>query len=273
MKAFEGWTPKQDVREDRIAHWPAAALAATLGSEAPCVGDPLPPGWHWLYFLEAVAADRVGPDGHPLRGNFLPPVELPRRMYAGGNLRWFAPLRIGEAARRTSEIRNVEEKQGRTGPLMFVNVFHRIESEGKTCIEEEQNLVYRELRDIAATELEAAPDDPAWSRETHPDPVMLFRYSALTFNGHRIHYDAPYVREVEGYPDIVVHGPLMAVLLLELFRAENDGTFPSSFRFRSRRPVFANAPLRAEGRPRADGADLWIRDQDGYLAMRAEALP
>lgn len=272
MSVTDGWTPRTEVREDRVAAWPARALAATLGCEAPAEGDPLPPGWHWPYFLEAAPPERIGSDGHPVRGDFLPPVPLPRRMYAGGRLRWHAPLLVGADARRTSEILSVEEKEGRTGPLAFVTVRHRIESEGVLRIEEEHDVVYRELESAPSPPPEPAPGKHAWSREVLPDPVMLFRYSALTFNGHRIHYDAPYVREVEGYPGLVVHGPLMALLLLELLRIEGGFT-AGAFRFRARRPVFADSPLRAEGRPGGSGAELWIRDGGGALAMQAEAEP
>ncbi len=266
--------PQPRIQEDDIAIWPARALAATLDAPAPEPGDALPPGWHWSYFLEAVPPDRIGADGHPRRGDFLPPIDhLPRRMYAGGQLRWLAPLRIGATATRTSEVVRVEEKSGRTGPLVFVTVLHTIAAEAETCIRETQNLVYRGAPEPGSPppEPRPAPSEPEWSRAVRPDPVLLFRYSALTFNGHRIHYDAPYVREVEGYPDLVVHGPLMATLLLETLRCEAGMAHPAVFTFRALRPVFANAPLRAEGRTTDTGAELWIRGPDGGLAMHAES--
>ena len=269
------WTPQPRVQEDVITRWPAQALAATLDAPAPEPGDPLPPGWHWSYFLEAVAPEQIGIDGPPRRGDFLPPIDhLPRRMYAGGKLRWFAPLRIGATATRTSEVTRVDEKAGRSGPLVFVTVRHTISSGEDTCIEETQNLVYRGAPEpgAATPEPKAVPAKAQWSRVVRPDPVMLFRYSAITFNGHRIHYDAPYVREVEGYPDLIVHGPLMATLLLETLRHEGRMACPDTFTFRALRPMFANTPIRAEGHTTETGAELWIRGPDGGLAMHAESL-
>lgn len=268
------WKPQARVLNDVITRWPVEALAATLDSQAPATGEALPPGWHWAYFLEAVTPDLIGIDGHPQRGNFLPPIEhLPRRMYAGGVLRWFRPLRIGADATRTSEVTRIEEKLGRTGPLVFITVVHTIRADGERCIEETQNLVYRAAAEpgVAAPKSTPVPAEPEWSRLVRPDPVMLFRYSAITFNGHRIHYDAPYVREVEGYPDLIVHGPLMATLLLETLRHEGGMVCPVEFRFRALRPMFANTPIRAEGRSTATGAELWIRGPEGGLAMHAEA--
>lgn len=268
------WTPQPRVQEDVINPWPAQALAATLGAPAPGPGDPLPPGWHWSYFLEAAAPDQIGVDGHPRRGDFLPPIDhLPRRMYAGGRLRWFTPLRIGAAATRTSEVTRVDEKAGRTGPLVFVTVRHTIASGDDTCIEETQNLVYRGAPEpgAPAPAPKPVPAEAQWSRVVRPDPVMLFRYSAVTFNGHRIHYDAPYVREVEGYPDLIVHGPLMATLLLETLRHEAGMACPGTFTFRALRPMFANTPIRAEGHATETGAELWIRGPDGGLAMHGES--
>ncbi len=272
----DGWVPTSRVHDDTITAWPAQALAATLGVETPETGDPLPAGWHWAYFLEAAGADQIGIDGHPQRGEFLPPLEhLPRRMNAGGTLSWHAPLRIGSTATRTSEVTNVEEKSGRTGPLVFVTVVHTFRADGELCIEEVQNIVYRTdaASGVPAPAAKPAPVDPDWSRLVRPDPVMLFRYSAVTFNGHRIHYDAPYVREVEGYPDIIVHGPLMATLLLETLRHEARMGVLKRFAYRAHQPVFANTPIRAEGRHTNGGAEAWIKGPDGGLAMRAEAVP
>ncbi len=271
---LKDWKRQTRSQEDEIAIWPARALAATLDAPAPEAGDVLPPGWHWSYFLEAVPPGRIGIDGHPRRGDFLPPIDhLPRRMYAGGQLRWLAPLRIGTTATRTSEVQRVDQKSGRTGPLVFVTVTHTIAVEAGPCIEETQNLVYRGTPEPGSSPPapKTAPPEAQWSRLVQPDPVLLFRYSALTFNGHRIHYDTPYVREVEGYPDLIVHGPLMATLLLETLRHEAGMACPATFTFRALRPVYANAPLRAEGRTTDTGAELWIRGPDGGLAMQAEA--
>ncbi|HZZ02319.1 FAS1-like dehydratase domain-containing protein [Paraburkholderia sp.] len=267
------WISKQDVTRDVATAFPLSALAATLDrTEA---GDCVPPLWHWLYFLSAAPQADVDSDGHPKRGGFLPPVPLPRRMWAGGRLTFHAPLRVGEQMTRTSTILRVEDKIGRSGRLVFVTVRHAVEAGGQLKIEEEQDIVYRDAphADAVAPPPERAPLDEVWRRVVDTGPVMLFRYSALTFNGHRIHYDRPYATGVEGYPDLVVHGPLVATLLIDLVARELPEATIRRFTFKAVRPAFATRPLTLCGRPSNDGntVELWAMDHEGYLTMRASA--
>jgi 3-methylfumaryl-CoA hydratase len=278
------WVGRAETRVDVLAPTPAAALAATLDQDrpAPAPGSPLPPLWHWLYFLPLVRARDLGPDGHARKGGpggLLPPVPLPRRMWAGGRFEFRAPLVIGDAVERRSTIERVESKSGRSGELVFVTVRHELMRAGESsaALVEWHDIVYRE----APRPGEAAPAaQPAlaesaaatWSRTWWPDDVLLFRYSALTFNGHRIHYDRRYVTEVEGYPGLVVHGPLIATLLLELLHEHVPNAALSSFAFQALRPCFDGRPLAVHGRPQDDGSVLlWACDDSGALAMRAEA--
>jgi 3-methylfumaryl-CoA hydratase len=276
LEQFKEWIGRTETRTDIIAVDRVAAMAATLDQErAPGTGEALPPGWHWLFFNPAVRASEVGPDGHPKRGLFLPPVPLPRRMWAGGRLRFEAPLRVGEAATRESEILKVEVKSGRSGALVFVTVRHRLRGAAGLAVEEEHDIVYRPLPapGASATTPPQAPTDGVWRREIRPDPVLLFRYSALTFNGHRIHYDHPYVTQVEGYPGLIVHGPLIATLLMDLVNRQRPGAL-RQFAFRAISPLFDTAPFSVQGAPAADGASarLWAAGPGGALAMSAEAV-
>ena len=273
---LDSWIGRREVIEDTATAAPVIGLAATLDYPlpAPRPGEPVPPGWHWLYFLPRARRSELGPDGHAARGGFLPPVRLPRRMFAGGRMTFLHPIRIGEPITREGEILAVETKQGRSGALVFVTVRYRVRGPDGVAVEEQQDIVYREAPDAAAPPPPAEPADirPGdWQREVHPDPVLLFRFSALTFNGHRIHYDHPYVTEVEGYPGLVVHGPLVALLLLELARDEMTGRTMTGFAFRARRPLFDNAPFVIAGRPKREGAALFAVDGEGALAMTAEA--
>lgn len=259
---------------------PIAALAATLDIEIsyPQPGDPLPPLWHWLYFLPFPMQSELGADGHAKRGGFLPPVELPRRMWAGGSVEFHHPPRVGESMTRTSRIMDVKFKEGHGGPLVFVLVRHEIASAGKAALTEEHDIVYRDhprpgevLRAprIAPEYLEAA----AWERVVTPDDVLLFRYSALTFNGHRIHYDRRYATEVEGYPGLVVHGPLLATLLVDLVRSNLPAAVVTHFEFRAVNPIFDAGTFSVCGKPDNDGKTirLWAKGPAGALAMTATA--
>ncbi|ANB76998.1 acyl-CoA dehydrogenase [Paraburkholderia phytofirmans OLGA172] len=270
---LDDWLYKEAVTEDDIAAFPLIAMAATLDREE--TGDTVPPLWHWLYFLPVSPLSETGPDGHPTRGGFLPPVPLPRRMWAGGRLTFHAPLKIGEHAKRTSTIANIEDKTGRSGRLVFVTVQHTIEAAGELKLEEEHDIVYRDAPQEGARPPQAAlaPESETWRRTVDADAVMLFRYSALTFNSHRIHYDYPYVTEVEGYPGLIVHGPLIATLLVDLVRREQPEATLQSFAFKALRPTFAGQPFTVCGKPSADGKtiDLWAKDHEGYLTMRATA--
>jgi 3-methylfumaryl-CoA hydratase len=270
------WIGRAETRADQVTPTPVAALAATLDRDdpPPAPGDPLPPLWHWLYFLPLARQSEIGPDGHPKRGGFLPPVPLPRRMWAGGRLDFLQPLHIGERVERTSRIADVTSKQGRTGPLVFVLVRHEIAGERGLAIVEEHDIVYRgEPQPGERAAGRPAPRAAAWMRTIHPDDVLLFRYSALTFNGHRIHYDRRYVTEVEGYPGLVVHGPLIATLLVDLLRRHRPEATVTRFAFRALSPLFDVAPFSVNGKMEDGKArvSLWAANAAGELSMDATA--
>jgi len=275
-KPYTDWIGNTEAIEDTISPSPARLLQMTLDDTGTTIGngDPLPPIWHWCYFLEAAPQSTLGPDGHPPRGGFMPPVALPRRMFAGGRSKFIAPLRIGAPARQTAEIKSVVEKEGRSGQLCFVTVTYTTEQDGTTCIEEGRDYVYREEgAPVSAPEPVELPPVPegSWSRTITPDPVMLFRYSALTFNGHRIHYDQSYVTQVEHYPGLIVHGPLIATSLLELVRRNQDRPVVG-FSFQARSPIFDLAPFRVVAVPgEGDDVDLKAEGPDGTLSMQATA--
>jgi 3-methylfumaryl-CoA hydratase len=270
------WVGRQEDQHDQITTVPVAALSALLDRDEPppAVDDILPPLWHWLYFLPLARQSDIGPDGHPKRGGFLPPVPLPRRMWAGGRLMFHSDLAIGEAIRRQSTIVDVSVKDGRTGPLVFVLVRHEISGPRGLAITEEHDIVYRDAPAAGEPGPPGRPalEDHVWQRDVVPDPVLLFRYSALTFNGHRIHYDRSYVTQEEGYPGLIVHGPLIATLLLDLVR-RNTKQRISAFRFRALRPLFDTASFSVHaGTADALGrVPLWARDPAGFVAMEAAA--
>jgi 3-methylfumaryl-CoA hydratase len=272
---YDTWVGREEERSERIAATAVQALAATLDiGAAPAAGEPLPPGWHWLFFNLAVARSGLGADGHPKRGGFLPPIELPRRMWAGSRLRYLTDLPVDAIATRTSRIAKVENKVGKRGSLWFVTVEHTTRHQSKTCIVEEQDIVYRDAPPpgAAAPKPEVYDGQPQWGRPVEPDTTLLFRYSALTFNGHRIHYDQAYARNEEGYPDLVVHGPLTATLLQQLALEHGGGRPLASFEFRGVSPLFVGRAFRIEGRASEGGAlSLWARGPDGELAMSATA--
>jgi 3-methylfumaryl-CoA hydratase len=275
---LQEWIGRTEGREDVVAADRVAAMAATLDLDAgPHPGEPLPPGWHWMFFnmRGAAKARDIGPDGHPKRGGFLPDVALPRRMWAGGRLAYSErAIRVGEAIRRTSEIAKVEVKQGRSGTLVFVLVKHRIEGAGGGWIDEEHDIVYRDAPQAGSPPPMplAAPTNAAWSKTIAPDPVLLFRYSALTFNGHRIHYDQPYVTQVEGYSGLIVHGPLISTLLLELLRRERPDRRLERYAFRAVSPLFDTAPFTVNGAAEGDSVRLWATGPAGQLAMEATGV-
>jgi 3-methylfumaryl-CoA hydratase len=273
---WRGWVGRTEQRSDLVTAAPLHALAATLDRDEPepLPGAHIPPLAHWLYFLPAAPAREIGPDGHPRRGGFLPPVALPRRMWAGGRLHFHHALQVGDEITRTSRIAQVDAKQGRSGPLVFVTVRHEISNARGLAVSEEHDIVYRDAPAPGAPAARAlpAPTDASFAREIVPDPVLLFRYSALTFNGHRIHYDRSYVTEVEGYPGLVVHGPLIATLLVDLLRRERPNARLTHFAFTALRPSFDIHRFSVCGRD--DGRStfaLWGRDHEGWLTMRAEA--
>jgi 3-methylfumaryl-CoA hydratase len=271
---LRSWIGTQETLHDRVTRFPVAALAATLDrDDVAHGGDSLPPLWHWLYFLPTARQSMLGPDGHPARGGFLPPVPLPRRMWAGGRFNFHQPLRVDEAITRTSTVADVTVKHGRSGSLCFVLVKHDIHGESGLALTEEHDIVYRDLPppDEAPAPPKPARTDGVWRRDIRPDDTMLFRYSALTFNSHRIHYDRRYVTETEGYPGLIVHGPLIATLLMDLLRRNSDAPV-ASFRFRAVSPLFDIASFSVHGAPDGTGGvALWARNADGHLAMEADA--
>lgn len=257
-----------------IAHRTAAALAATLDVEAPEEGTPLPPLWHWIYFLPAARQSDLGPDGHPLRGGLIPHMPLPRRMWASSRLTYQRDLLVGTEATRTATLTSLELKQGQSGTLIFVKVRNEIGDGTGTALIEEQDIVYREAAAPGAAQPPAKPAPAAsqWEQQIQPDTRLLFRYSALTFNAHRIHYDRPYTTGVEGYPGLLVHGPLIATLLAELLRQKNPNFTPTSLNVRAMSPLFDTAPFSVCGEPQPDGgALLWARNAAGGLAMEVRA--
>lgn len=260
--SFGAWLAKSETLGDTITAHPLNALAATFDRVSP--EGIVPALWNWLYFLPIAPMSKVGKEGHPTRGSFLPPVPLPRPMSAGGHLTFHGPMRAGQHATRTSTIADIEDKTGRSGRLVFVAVRHRYEADDKLRIEEEQDIVYRD-----APKRVAAPEGETWTRTLIADPVLLFRYSALTFNAHRIHYDLPYTTQEEGYPGPIVHGPLLA----DLVHRERPGATLATFAFRAVRPTFAGQTFTLCGKPWDDGrtVELWAKDHEGYLKMQATA--
>jgi 3-methylfumaryl-CoA hydratase len=276
LEKLKEWIGQQESAVDYVTVPAVHRLAATLDRDDPMprTGDPLPIGWHAILFPRVVRHSQIGADGHPARGDFLPPVPLPRRMFAGKRTTFAQDLRVGDEVRRESTIAAVTVKQGRSGQMVFVTVKTDIFSPRGLAVSEEQDIVYRAEPDPDAPPPapQPAPATAAWKNTVTPDPVMLFRYSALTFNGHRIHYDHRYVTGTEGYPDLVMNGGLTTLLVYELARA-NAKTPIRHMSSRNVRALFVNRPIHFGGEPSADGksAKLWAADKDGALALTAEA--
>jgi 3-methylfumaryl-CoA hydratase len=253
------WHPAPVEATDRIDPWPMGAFAALLDQPPP---EALPPLWHWFSFLEAPPQSALGEDGHPADGHFLPPIPDRRRMIAGGRAQFHSPLHLGAEVVRRSRLAAVRPTSGRSGEMVFVTVRHLFECDGELAVVEEQDVVYRSQPAGAPRTTTAEPpadaEDEAgdWQLRLDPDPRVLFRFSALTYNTHRIHYDQDYVTAVEGYPGLVVHGPLLALLLLELPRRFTPDRAVAGFEYRLRRPCFAGRPVVADGVPDGDGARL-----------------
>jgi 3-methylfumaryl-CoA hydratase len=271
---LKAWIGRTETLTDQMTRQTALRAAAMLDlpSDSLVDGAALPQGWYALLFGPLAPQSQIGPDGHPRRGDFLPPVPLPRRMFAGRRTTFHAPVRIGDELERISEIAQVEPKSGRSGRMIFVTVIHRLRARGVPVVTEEQDIVYREAAQpgAAAAPAQAAPGSPAWRRTVVPDAVMLFRYSALTYNGHRIHYDADYTRTVEGYPERVVNGGLTTLLLLEAARANLGRPF-AAVATRNLKPLFVDQPITLCGSQAGDQAELWVTDADGALALKASA--
>ena len=276
LEKLKEWIGQKESDLDYVTVPAVHRLAATLDLDYPMpkMGDPLPIGWYHIFFPRIVRNSQVGPDGHPARGDFLPPVPLPRRMFAGRRVRFVSDLRVGDEMRRESTIKSVTIKQGRTGEMVFVTVETDITCPRGLAVKEEQDIVYREAPEPGAPPPapQPAPARSVWKNVVTPDEVMLFRYSAVTFNGHRIHYDQPYVTGTEGYPGLVMNGGLTTLLTGELAR-RNSGRPLVAITSRNVRPMFANRPITFGGEPAADGktAKLWAADDTGALALTAEA--
>ena len=267
------WIDKTTQVEDTIRLQPANFMEATLNRPPKLKeGDNLPPLWHWIYFLEAKPESDLGRDAHPKKGDFLPPIQLPRRMWAGGRFTFCNDLVIGEKAKKITTIRKIVEKEGSAGPLCFITLEHKIYSKDEISIIEEQDLVYLQDQQgskslpLAQNNLER----PDFSQEIHPSEILLFRYSALTFNGHRIHYDLDYARNVEGYDGLVFHGPLTATLLLDLALKEKNKPI-KKYSFRGTAPLSNLDCFWIEGKSENDSTILWARRKDGVVAMKAKA--
>jgi 3-methylfumaryl-CoA hydratase len=270
------WTGQLQTTDDSLRLRHAQLMAATINrTDLPLAdGAALPPLWHWLYFLEGRPPGELGRDGHPARGGFLPPVPLTNRMWAGGRLWFDTPLPVGAAVQKRSQVLNVEHKQGRSGDLVFVTVQHEVWAAGQCCVREQQDLVYKNPSPAGLPGRDAAAPAPGMQVQPFaPDATMLFRYSALTFNGHRIHYDLDYCRQVEGYDNLVIHGPLSATLLAlqaaEL--AARDGRRLRAFSYRGVRPAILGLPLTLNANPEGRRIALWAALADGQVAMQAEA--
>ncbi|MEE4376714.1 MAG: MaoC family dehydratase N-terminal domain-containing protein [Candidatus Competibacteraceae bacterium] len=270
---LQAWVGKKEHSKDAIYTTPVKALALTLNQPdvALQAGNPLPALWYWLYFLPMASMAEVGSDGHPKRGGFLPPIALERRMWASSRLQFQQDLLIGEEIRKTSEILKISEKEGKAGKMVFVTVKHLIESDRGLAIEEEQDIVYLPMpKSFVQPPPNPLPDGLAWQEHYPIDPVLLFRFSALTFNGHKIHYDWRYATKVENYPGLVVHGPLQALLLFESAKQHNPGKHPASYRFRAVRPLFDFDTVSICGKVNPDGGtDLYTANADGNIGMQA----
>ena len=276
---LRSWEGRAETYSDEITAAPLRGLSATLDRNDPLQGPgtAVPPLWHWIFFLPQAPQSQIGSDGHPLRGGFLPPVPLPRRMWAGGRFQWENnSLVVGDVAEKTSRIASVKYKSGRSGDLLFVEVEHAFRNAQGLSLTETHEIVYRPapLPDTPDVPPTPAETGAPWQRTFVPDPVSLFRYSALTFNGHRIHYDRSYVTKEEGYPGLIVHGPLIATLLMDLLRRHMPQAQVISFQFRAVRPTFDLHAFTLNGRPSTDGQtiDLWSADHEGWLTMQAQAV-
>lgn len=266
---LSAWLGRSQVFEDALDLGHARRIAATLTRPAPVLGDSLGALWHWCYFLEDVPLAGIGLDGHPERGGFLPPADHRNRMWAGGRVTFEGELKVGVPARKTSTIKAIQEKQGKTGALLFVTLTHEIEQLGQRVIFEEQDIVYRAPSPPKLVGTEPVPQ-AQWQKTIEPTPVLLFRYSAITFNAHRIHYDYPYVTEQEGYPGLVVHGPMLATFMLQTFQDANPGAKLKHLSYRGLRPMVCPTPFEVAGTVVEPGiAKLWV-GEGGTLAHQAE---
>ena len=269
------WIGRTSEATDIVTAHLVMGLRATLFQEIgePKPGDAAPFTVHWCLGQPVFPMSQLGSDGHPTRGGFLPPVPLPRRMWAGGELQFFDSLRVGDEPKRSSRIADVSLKSGSTGQLCFVSVAHEVTTPRGTAIRERQDIVYREMGGAqGAAPAKAASPPTAQHRETHvSDPVLLFRYSALTFNGHRIHYDRDYVTRVEGYPGLIFHGPLQAAFIIELAAKLHGGTPPTKFVYRGVQPLFEGGEFSVNANDNGASMELWTANAEGQPTMKGTA--
>ena len=266
---YTAWIGRSRRREARLSSGDIARLAAALDRPAPPAT--VPPAWHWATLLDAVRQSAIGPDGHPERGDFLPPIPLPARMFAGADMTFEAPLALDTPTALTETIESIDEKTGRAGALIFVRLARALSQGGADCVREVQTIVYRDAGATPAAAPQPSEVKAQWRDTVTPDPVLLFRFSAATFNSHRIHYDRAYAEGVEGYPGLVVHGPLIAIRLLEALHAQTGYAPLVAFRFRALRPLFDTAPFSVCGRIDGAVAELWAEAHDGGVPMTASA--
>lgn len=270
------WIGRSTEGTDIVTAQLVMGLRATLFQDVgePKTGDAAPFTLHWCLAQPVFPMSMLGPDGHPTRGGFLPPVPLPRRMWAGGEIEFLQPLRVGDESTRTSRIADVQVKTGSTGTLCFVSVEHSISSPRGLAIRERQDIVYREMTSAQAAPPKVPPSPPtAQHRESHvSDPVLLFRYSALTFNGHRIHYDRDYVTGVEGYPGLIFHGPLQAALIIEMAARLRGGKAPTKFTYRGLQPLFEGTEFSVNANDGGESMELWTANAEGQPTMKGTAV-
>lgn len=271
---FQHAIGRTEVLIDTVSPFPARALAAALDQDPDLMyeGAELPPLWLWLYFLAGPRASETGPDGHPKRGKFLPDVRLPRRMWAGSRIELFSPVKVGSELTKVSTISKISGKSGRAGDMVFVTVRHAWSRGGASLMEEEQDIVFLPMpeRYTPPEPVRAPPGD--WQVPAPVDPVLLFRFSALTYNAHRIHYDAAYASEAEKYPGLVVHGPLQAIWMMEAARRHNPGLMPKSFTFRGIHPLFSHDHVTIRGQNGTEGLELCTVNSAGAQAMQARLV-
>jgi 3-methylfumaryl-CoA hydratase len=268
------WIGRSTEASDIVTAQLAKGLRATLFQDVgePKTGDTAPFTVHWCLAQPVFPMSMLGPDGHPTRGGFLPPVPLPRRMWAGGELEFLDPLRVGDEAKRTSKISDVTMKTGSTGTLCFVSVEHVVTTPRGIAIRERHDIVYRDIGGAPAAPKTPPSPPVAKHRETHvSDPVLLFRYSALTFNGHRIHYDRDYVTKVEGYPGLIFHGPLQAAFIVELAAKLHNGQPPARLVYRGVQPLFEGGEFSVNANDNAGSVELWIANAEGRPTMKGTA--
>ena len=270
------WIGRTQEATDIVTAQLAKGLRATLFQDVgePRSGDAAPCTVHWCLAQPVFPMSMLGADGHPARGGFLPPVPLPRRMWAGGEIEFLDALRVGDESTRTSRIADVTVKTGSTGTLCFVAVEHTVTTPRGVAIHERQDIVYREMTSSqpAATAKAPPPPSKAQHRETHvSDPVLLFRYSALTFNGHRIHYDRDYVTKVEGYPGLIFHGPLQAALIVEMAAKLRGGKAPRRFSYRGVQPLFEGTEFSVNANDDGESMELWTANAEGQPTMKGTA--